>query len=134
MSSRRLAGSRLGRRHLVSFRRFINAFARLPLDGTRSAWPGRTGRVLGDASERSRVNLEFTTFRTSIKKNFGSYINSKSTIEQSKCEQGEQGSKLAETFIPIYLILRTNSHSVTIRSQHDTANLAKFRICGKLER
>jgi hypothetical protein len=42
VSSRRLADLRLGRRHLVNFRRFINALARLPLDGTRSAWAGRT--------------------------------------------------------------------------------------------
>ena len=99
MSSRRLAGSRLGRRHLVSFRRFINAFARLPLDGTRSAWAGRTRRVLGDASERSRVNLDFTSFRILIEKICGSeFRNSKSTIEQAKCEQREQASTLVDNF------------------------------------
>jgi hypothetical protein len=33
---------------------------------TAGVWAGRAGRVLGDASERSRVNLEFTSFPEKI--------------------------------------------------------------------
>jgi hypothetical protein len=47
-----------------------------------------------------------------------------SVIEDS---ESEIASKLADNFIPTQLILQINIPSATIRSQHDTVNLAKFR-------